>query len=179
MKKLAAFALLFIFLFNIGGYSLLYWVEDQKASSELRSRIDRDEFSGSQSITLKVPLAIPYQPDRDYQRVDGEFEYQGQFYKLVKQRVLGDTLYVVCVIDSKKKELVDEMNDFTRKASESSSTDQPLKVASSKLLQDYSNESIVELASSSSGWSVSYPFFETHSLLLESTVDTNSPPPWC
>lgn len=179
MKKLTALALLSIFLFNIGGYSVLYWAEKQKASKELRSQLDRDEFSGSQAITIKVPLAIPYQPDRDYQRVDGEFEYQGQFYKLVKQRVLGDTLYVVCVIDSKKKEIVDEMKEFARKATESSSTDQPLKAASSNPLQDYSNESIVELASSSFGWTVSYPFFETRFLLLESTVDPNSPPPWC
>jgi hypothetical protein len=179
MKKLAAFALLSIFLFNIGGYSVLYWVENRQASKELQSQLDRGEFSGSRAITIKVPLALPYQPDRDYEQVRGEFEYQGQFFKLVKQRILGDTLYVVCVIDSKKKELVDEMNEFTRKASESSSTNQPLKLAGSNPLQDYSNESAVELTSSSAGWTVSYPFFETQSFLIGSTVDPNSPPPWC
>jgi len=153
-------------------------VENQQASKELRSRIDRGEFSGSQAITIKVPISIPYQSDHDYERIDGEFEYQGQFYKLVKQRVLGDTLYVVCLIDSKRKELVDEMNEFTRNANESSSASQPLKAASNPV-QDYSNESAVELTSSSSGWSLSYPFFETHVLLIDSTIDTSSPPPWC
>jgi hypothetical protein len=179
MKKLTALTLLCIFLFNIGGYSLLYWAEKQQASKELQSRLDRGEFAGSQAITIKVPMSIPYQSDRDYERVNGEFEYKGQFYKLVKQRVLGDTLYVVCVIDSKKKELVDEMNEFTRKASESSSTNQPLKVASANPLQDYSNESTVELTALTPGWTVTYPFFEISSLLTESVVDTNSPPPWC
>jgi hypothetical protein len=183
MKKLVAIALLCLFLFNIGGYSVLYWIANQQASKELRSQLDRDEFSGSQTITIKVPVSLPYQPDRDYERVDGEFEYQGQFYQLVKQRVLGDTLYVVCIIDSKKKELVDGMNKYTKAnvapTQESSSANQPLKVASGNPLQDYSNGTAIELTSSSPGWTIAYPYFEIHSLLIESTVDINSPPPWC
>ncbi|HEX8060845.1 MAG TPA: hypothetical protein VF473_07910, partial [Cyclobacteriaceae bacterium] len=178
MKKLAALALLFIFLFNIGGYSVLYWMADQQASKELQSRLDTGQFSGSQTITIKAPISIPYQSDREYEKVRGEFEYQGQFYKLVKQRVLGDTLYVVCVIDSKKKALSDEMNEFTRKANDASSASQPLKVASSQV-QDYSNESAIGLTPLSSGWTVSYHFFDTHSLFIGSTVDPASPPPWC
>jgi len=184
MKKVVAIALLCLFLINIGGYSVLYWIANQQASKELQSQLDRDEFSGSQAITIKVPVSLPYQPDRDYERVDGEFEYQGQFYKLVKQRVLSDTLYVVCVIDSKKKALVDGMNELTKTnvaptADESSSATQPLRIANTNPIQYYSHGTAVELASSSFGWIISYPYFETHSSLIESTVDINSPPPWC
>ena len=179
MKKLVAATLLLIFLFNVGGYSVLYWMANRQASIELKAKLDRNEFSGSQAITIKVPISLPYQPDRDYERVDGEFEYEGQFYKLVKQRVLGDTLYVVCIIDTQKKKLVDEMDDFTRKANESSSAHHPLKIVNSSPIQVYSNSSVVGLISFSSGWTLSLGVFETNLSFIEPSVGTASPPPWC
>jgi hypothetical protein len=179
MKKLVALALLFTFLFNIGGYSVLYWMATNQASKELRARLDKDDFSGNQAITIKIPVSLPYQPDRDYERVDGEFEYQGQYYRLVKQRVLGDTLHVVCILDSKKKELVDDMNRHVRMSSEHTDSNQPLKVASSNPLQEYSGEHALELNSSSDGWSVSIFYSQKIYSLANGSSGAATPPPWC
>lgn len=177
MKKATAIALLTIFLINIGGYSVLYRMAGRRASKELAVKLDKDEFSGSQTITIKIPVSIPYMPDRDYERVDGEFEYQGQFYKLVKQRVFGDTLYVVCLIDTKKKELVDDMNEYTKMTTESSSNSQASKFANSSPLQEYSNQGVVELSISSSGWISLFGHSENISAPIDPITGKNSPPP--
>jgi hypothetical protein len=177
MKKVTAFALLTIFLINLGGYSVLYRMADRQASKELAAKLDNDEFSRSQTVTIKIPVSLPYQPDRDYERIDGEFEYQGQFYKLVKQRVFGDTLYVVCLIDEKKKALVDDMNEYARMTSESSSSNQPLKFAGSNPLQEYSNEDVIELIPSSSGWISLFGRTENISAPIDPIAGINSPPP--
>lgn len=177
MKKVTAFALLLIFLINIGGYSIIYRMAHTRAAKELTAKLDRDEFSGSQAITIKIPVSLPYQPDRDFERIDGEFEYQGQYYRLVKQRVLGDTLHVVCVIDDKKKELVDEMNTHTRMTSESSSTNQSLKIINSNPLQEYSQGYVFELTSSSFGWVSSFGYADYTSSPIDPFQGINSPPP--
>jgi hypothetical protein len=45
-----------------------------------------------ETILLKIPVAVPYQIDSEgYERVDGEFEHQGEFYRLVKQKYQNDT----------------------------------------------------------------------------------------
>lgn len=176
MKKLAALLMIAILLFNIAGYSVLYWMASEQASKELSAKLDKDEFSGSQAITIKIPVALPYQPDRDFERVDGEFEYQGQHYKLVKQRVLGDTLHVVCVIDQKATHLADEMNNFTKKTNDTSN--QPLKVASNSPIQVYSNGLETELMPSSNGWTFDLTFANPANTLSITFIEKNSPPPW-
>ena len=34
-----------------------------------------------------------------YERVNGEFEHNGEFFKLVKQKLENDTLNIVCIKD--------------------------------------------------------------------------------
>jgi hypothetical protein len=177
MKKVTAFVLLIIFLINIGGYSVMYRMAGRRATKELTAKLDKNEFSGSLAITIKIPVALPYQPNSDYERIDGEFEYQGQFYKLVKQRVFSDTLYVVCLIDVKKKQLVDDMHEYTRLTSESSPNSQSSKSAWGNPLQEYSSQGIIELIPSSSGWTSLFNHTESVSAPIDPITGINSPPP--
>lgn len=176
MKKATALALLFIFLFNIAGYSVLYWIANRQAAAELAVKLDNGEYSGSQTMTIRVPVSLPYQTDTDFERVNGEFEYQGQYYKLVKQRVLRDTLQVVVLIDNKKKELAEDFNEYTRSTNESTSG-QSLKVIGSNPLQEYSKGYAFELTSYSNGWEQSILYSDSPSSPIGPISGKNSPPP--
>ena len=81
----------------------------------MMQKLDRSEYSDSDMITIKIPIAIPYATDsRDFERVDGMFEYKGEFYRLVKQRLLQDTLHVVCVKDHEMAYINQAWEDYVK-----------------------------------------------------------------
>jgi hypothetical protein len=60
-----------------------------KFSSEIaiREQFDAENYT-AEEVIIKVPIAIPYATDsKGYERVDGEFEHNGEFYRLVKQKI--------------------------------------------------------------------------------------------
>jgi hypothetical protein len=83
-------------------------------------KLDTEHYNTTETITLKIPIAIPYAADsRGFERIDGEFEHHGEFYRLVKQRLSHDTLYIICVKDHQSKRinqaLVSYVKNFTDK----------------------------------------------------------------
>ncbi len=141
------------------------------------SRLDALEYSEDETITLKMPFVLPYWTDsKDYVRVDGEFQYQGEFYKLVKQRLEKDTLYVVCIKDVNEKKLFGMMSDYVKLSNDiPSSSQQALKLLGS-FIKDYVQSSKIEI-SLSEGWSQECAFSEPLFYLLTQSSPVSSPPP--
>ena len=121
LKKITAIGLLILILFNALGFYGGFVGLRYKARKEIVQRLDDDEYRHDETITLKVPLSIPYNTDDDnYERVNGEIEYQGEFYRLVKQKLSNDTLYIVCIRDIKSKQIKQALADYVK-----SFTDKP------------------------------------------------------
>lgn len=85
----------------------------QKVSHQLEATLDKNLYDESQLIELKVPINLPYQTNWSaYQRFDGEIEIGGMLYKYVKRKVANDTLYLMCIPNTKKMNLETAKNDF-------------------------------------------------------------------
>ena len=100
--------------------------------------LDSHAYDESQTITIKIPVSIPYMPDNsDFQRVDGKFEHLGEVYRMVKQKYAKDTLTVVCMKDHEDKRINQALSvyvkTFTDKASDH---DANLKI-SINFIKDY------------------------------------------
>ncbi|HEX7457204.1 MAG TPA: hypothetical protein VF301_02115, partial [Ginsengibacter sp.] len=103
MKKVAALFFIALFLFNLFGYRLVVQYMQQKVSNQLEASLDKNLYSDAQLIELKVPMNLPYQTNWSaYQRYDGEIEVDGIMYKYVKRKVANDTLYLMCIPNTKK-----------------------------------------------------------------------------
>lgn len=176
MKKLLPILFLLVFLFNVGGYYLMNWGLRYHANKELRQRLDEELLSENEMITLKLPITLPYQTDRSFERMDGEFEYKGEFYKLVKQQLKRDTLYVVCFKDQRQKQLVNDMNNFTKRANDLPASSQTIKLFGS-LFKDYTSSGSLELISLQSAWSASLSFTDLSFRLASQIRPILSPPP--
>ena len=115
MKKPIAISLAFLILFNtLGFYGLLVGL-GFRISHDLIQRLDNNQYQPEETISLKVPLSVPYyMDDEEFQRVDGEIEHQGEFYRLVKQKIVQDTLYIVCIKDSKSKQIRQALTDYVK-----------------------------------------------------------------
>jgi len=96
----------------------------QKASDQLEARLDKSLYDESQLIELKVPMNLPYQTNWSaYQRYDGEIEVEGIMYKYVKRKVANDTLYLMCIPNTKKMNLETAKNDFFKLSNDLQSND--------------------------------------------------------
>lgn len=153
MRKLSAILLTLILLFNVLGFYGIFEGLNYQNKKSIIQRLNDQRYDESQAITLKVPITIPYAANSTgYQRVDGDFEYKGEFYHLVKQRYENDTLYVVCIKDAHSKKIHQALNDYVK-----TFTDKPIDTQSSgKILNTFLKDFLFtsfEIKHLSDGWS--------------------------
>jgi len=103
LRKSAAIILLLILLFNIMGYRVWFYYAEQRADMAMESRLDKDQYDVNDLISITVPLDNPYQLEqRNFQRVDGEVNFQGKNFKYVKRKVSDGKLILLCIPDARK-----------------------------------------------------------------------------
>ncbi|WP_160144110.1 hypothetical protein [Chryseolinea soli] len=115
MKKIASIACVVLLLFNVVGYYGLFFGLRYANDREMQEKLDADAFDTSETITIAVPIAIPYMVDsRNFERVDGKVEHNGESYRLLKQRFERDTLYLVCVKDVQDQRIDQALARFVK-----------------------------------------------------------------
>lgn len=178
MKKVVTIIVLIVFLFNaVGLYGILIGLQFRFAS-EANKELDENRYATSDAITFQVPLAIPYSSDeQDFQRVTGEFEHAGEVYRLVKQKLHRDTLYIVCIKDAKSKKINQALADYVKTFTDRPFSAKPLggKLIYS-IIKDFLNTGI-EIESDSDGWSACVPYLESAQLYLSSFATRIKYPP--
>lgn len=88
-----------------------------KAKKDLLTRLDANDYTTDETLVLSVPLSMPYPIySAGYERVEGDFEQHGRAYKLVKQKIENDTLFIVCIRDDQSTKIINAFQDFSRVA---------------------------------------------------------------
>ena len=166
-----------LILFNtLGFYGVLVGLR-YKAKQDLVQRLDEDQYRQEETITLKVPLSIPYHMDDDrYERVNGEIEHQGEFYRLVKQRLQRDTLYIVCIKDSKSKQIKKALTDYVKTFTDKPVDSKHRGKTMVSFLKDYI-PSYFFISPESSGWNNSVINNFASAFFYNTTISVASPPP--
>ena len=104
-----------LLLLNVMGYYGVFLGLQYKNGKDMIKRIDAEKYSVSETVTIKIPIAIPYAVDSEnFERVDGQFEHKGEFYRLVKQKLAKDTLYIVCIRDHENKRIDEAISSFVK-----------------------------------------------------------------
>lgn len=176
MKKLLTLFLLFLFLLNVLGYYGVFVGLQVRTTQQMRQDFDDDTYD-HQEVTFKIPLTVPYSTDsKEFTRVDGEFEHQGEVFRLVKQRLQTDTLYIVCVKDNTSKKINQALADYVK-----TFTDKPVSSKGNSkniqnLIKDYLTQSI-SIEKQNSGWEKTFTFYVVeHSYELVNSSLTGPPP---
>ena len=179
MKKGLAIILLLVFLFNVGGYYIVYWALQIQVDQQLSYRLDLNLYDPQQTISLKIPVALPYPiHPQEYQRVDGKFQHNGEYYKLIKHQLKNDTLYIVCIRDQQTKELVSTIKDYVKLTQGLPGTNTSNKALQflSKLVKDFCSQKEISI-DHQDGFSVSVAFPEQPDIFIQPEIPIDSPPP--
>jgi hypothetical protein len=180
VKKAFAITLLVLFVFQFVGYYFIYVGLRYHAKSELLSRLDAKDYSSEETITLRIPFTLPYWMDsRGYERVNGEFQYQGEFYHLVEQKLEKDTLYVVCIKDANETRLHGAMADYVKLTNDIPTSSQKNVKLFGSLMKDYVKGTGTVILKIQDGWSQEHLFGNPSFRLLSLSSPVYSPPPEC
>ncbi|MGI8950521.1 MAG: hypothetical protein ACR2FN_02940 [Chitinophagaceae bacterium] len=115
LKKLSAILLLALFIFNLFGYRIVFCYLQQQSDRQFEASIDKEDYNETDLITIKIPLSLPYQTDwKDFERVNGEVNFNGKIYKYVKRKVYNDELILLCLPDESKMRLENAKVEFFR-----------------------------------------------------------------
>lgn len=148
-----------------------------QAKKDLLHRLDADQYSSKDLVVLTIPISLPYPIHQDgYERVDGEFEYQGEYFNLVKQRLENDTLFMVCIKDHQEKNLVDAFSKYASLANDLPSGAKHTMDLFGKLFKDYST-TVFASSSSDRGWYQLIPSTAEQFELLQKNYPIHTPPP--
>jgi hypothetical protein len=179
VKKAFTILLLALFLLNVVGfYGIFLGLKFTNTQVSIKA-LDEESYQAGEELTFAVPLTVPYytNPSAAYERVDGEFEHNGEVYRLVKQKLQRDTLFVVCIKDQKSKTINAAIEDLVK-----TFTDQPInaKEHAGKSLQSISKDyfsSRVNLEPGVSGWKKTMTFSDPQDLYShQSLFEIYSPP---
>ena len=178
MKRIFAIFFLLVFLFNVGGYYLVFWTLRLDANQRLSQKLDQNQYDNQDTYLFKIPLTLPYGLNQEgYQRVNGSFEHQGEYYKLVKQKHNNDTLYVICIKDLEEKKIANALADYTKLSNDipASSQKDGLNLLS-KLSKDFETNIILDIVMTD-GWFLGTTYASSTLPTLNPEKAILSPPP--
>lgn len=133
MKKITAIFFLLLFAFNWFGYRLYYDYLQHQTNQNLEALFDNNSYDESQLMELKIPVNLPYQTSwASYERYDGEITLNGTSYKYVKRKLSNDTLYLMCLPNTKQMRLETAKNDFYKISNNLAQNDNSKKSDNSK-----------------------------------------------
>jgi hypothetical protein len=165
MRKSLAVFFLCIILLNTAGYYLLF--EGWKWHHSIAWSFDEDG-SNSQQVIIEIPLNVPYVVQvKDWEKADGQFEYKGEVYRITKQKLTLDAVYIACVKDSENSRINQQLEDFAQTFSDRPGDSKQSAKVFPGFIKEYVS-SAVAITTSTSGWFVQSP----GKLQLQSLVDS-------
>jgi len=176
LKRVISISFLSIFLFTVIGYYAVYLGLRSQANNALKQKLDAELYDESEMLSMRIPLNLPYQSDwASFERVDGDFEQNGVFYNLVKQKVERDTLIVYYIMDHRETTLFEALTSFVH-----ANSDTPMSKATGKLIESFSKDFLITcsgLEHQSAGWSIENHFFRIAVDLTSLCRSIKNPPP--
>lgn len=138
VKKVSSILLVAILLLNVMGYYGVFVGLQYQNDVAMTRQLDSNQYDESQAVTFTIPLSVAYvNDDADFKRVDGKFEHNGGFYRLVKQKYANDTLIIICVRDSQDTRIQQELSKYVKTFSDAPVEKNQNSKTSASFIKDY------------------------------------------
>lgn len=148
-----------------------------QADIKMDQRLESDNYSKEETVTLKIPISLPYQfHPVGFQQASGTFEYNGEFFNLVKQKIENDTLFAVCIKNVDKSTLSETMTNFERAINNWPQSSNKAYNLINTFIKDYNTCSTTKIIGTP-GWVLSRRYFAYDFSQLNRANTPCTPPP--
>lgn len=97
------------------GQAVAVWADAWQSSRQLTERLSV-YHSTDDLVEFEIPVPLhQYGATMTEETGGGEFEYDGQFYDIVRQQLRNDTLHLFCFQNSEKLQRRTDLSDFLQK----------------------------------------------------------------
>jgi hypothetical protein len=151
MRKLLSYLFISLMFLNVMGYYVVLTGMQFHSVQSLENRLNTDNYKEAETVTFKFHLAVPYFTNQDFERGEGQFEYNGEYYHLVKKSYANDTLQLVCIKNHDSKRITTALNDFVKTFTDQPTNTGKSSVEISSLIKDYLPQQF-SITHSSEGW---------------------------
>jgi hypothetical protein len=177
VRKLVVLGLLALLLLNVAGYYFVYRTAIFHHQQSITNQFDNDKYETSETELIKIPLSLAYPvQDNGFERVDGKFQYKGEFYRLIKQRFYQDTLHIICIRDKQQKNIEGALTDYVKTFSDNPADTKSGSKVKIDFIKDYIL-SVISTSKESFGWCYSLSFHEHNSEPKLIVLSISTPPP--
>lgn len=114
MKKIFAIAMLALFLFNMGGYQLLFQYVIYRSDVAISNQINNNKYQSTDLVDIKIPVHLNIQDWADYQPISGQIKDGATCYNYAELKMTKDTLYLKCIQNTDKAKLISAKIIYTK-----------------------------------------------------------------
>ena len=155
----------------------MFWALRVQAKTDLLHRLDADVYSSDDVVVLSIPVSLPYPiHEASYERANGEVQYGGEFYLLIKQKIENDTLFMVCVKDRHQKHLQKTMHEYTNLANSLPASSKHTLELLGKFFKDFTGASFI-IPSVTLTLQYNLEYGAGDSAIIHQILSIDSPPP--
>lgn len=107
MKKIVAILLLSVYFLSLGGYQAIFKYFIHESDVRIVKQMYDNKFNTKKLIEIKVPVNMPTIQDwSEYEQISGQIQLNGGYYNYIRMKMTKDTMYLVCLPNKIKAELV-------------------------------------------------------------------------
>lgn len=134
---------------------------EARQNTQLEQQLDDKQYNESSLVEIRVPVSLPYQTDwKEFERVDGEVEFNGTHYKFVERKLQGGEMIYKCIPNEGKTQLVNARENFfklvndleTQESSNKSTTNHSVKTFSFDYCDELKSWSLTTLQQTTSSY---------------------------
>src|SRR5688572_14962877 len=98
----------------MGYYGILLGLQ-YKNASEMMAQFDAGIYDIEETGTIKIPFKTSHIPNSEiFERINGDFERDGEVYRLIKQRLYRDTFHIVYIKDKTGTTIKKVLSDYVK-----------------------------------------------------------------
>ncbi|HWA33014.1 MAG TPA: hypothetical protein VG737_02740 [Cyclobacteriaceae bacterium] len=165
MRRALAIFFLGIILLNTAGYYLVF--EGWKWHNSIAWSFD-ENASNAQEVIIEIPVNVPYVAQvRDWEKADGQFEHNGESYRITKQKLTLDAVYIACVKDNEASRINQQLEDFAQTFSDKPVDGKQNAKAFTGFIKEYVS-TVITVKASSPGYCINTSYSSEAQVLVPS-----------
>lgn len=177
LKKLFSSVFIVLILLNVVGYYGILIGLKYNHAREMMERFDAGSYKLNETAVIKIPFKTSHLLNSEiFERVDGDFERDGEVYRLIKQRLYRDTFHIVYIKDKTGTILNKVMADYARTFSDTSSENGKQSFVLPVFIKDYVARSF-SVEQVACGWEQIVPLKNQDGIFIDDFTSSIVHPP--
>src|ERR1700744_2089289 len=109
-----------MFIFNMGGHLVVSQYLLYRSDNFMNEQISKNLYKTSDLVEIKIPVQFPSIYNwEDYQSISGQVQLSGNCYNYVKLKITPDTMFLMCIPNYEKTNLINSNIIYAKQVSDS------------------------------------------------------------